>query len=115
MSQEQSLYTTVVKGLGKPVYWRSNEYMDYVSRQPSDYSGLIGYYPHTGERSNDPHHYRKGSKGGIALKPSDVWIISLTHEEHILAEAGEIHLDEVMVMKAALKHLNNYLYENKIK
>ncbi len=98
-----------MKSFPKDTYWRSKRYMDYISRQPSDYSGETGYDSGTGEYRNDPHHYRKGSKGGTALKPSDVWIISLTHKEHVQVEAGKIKLDENMVMRAALNHLNNYL------
>lgn len=98
-----------MKSFPKDTYWRSKRYMDYISRQPSDLSGQMGYDEVKNEPRNDPHHYRKGSKGGTALKPSDVWIISLTHKEHVQVEAGKIKLDENMVMRAALNHLNNYL------
>ena len=99
----------------KDIFWRSKRYMDYISCQPSDLSGQMGYDSGTGEYRNDPHHYRKGSKGGTGIKPSEVWVISLTHKEHVQVEAGKIVLDDKLVMRAIINHLNNYLAFHEVK
>lgn len=99
----------------KPVKWKSKKYSKFVSRRPSMLSGRFGYNPDFGEQLNDPHHYRKGTDGGTSKKPSDVWQVPLTHDEHVKVENGEIVLDPEQVYKTVINQLNDYLVENGVK
>ena len=56
----------------KPNVWRCQNYLDWVKSQPSCISGLP---------ADDAHHI-KGMSSHPGAKPSDLWVIPLTREEH---------------------------------
>ncbi len=54
---------------------RSREYLEYVRSLGCVICGA----------PSEPHHWRKGADGGVALKPSDCFAIPLCHEHHMEA------------------------------
>ena len=87
--------------------WRSKKYKEWVARHPSFLSGRTD--------RNVPHHHRKGSDGGTGLRPSDVWCVPVTYDEHNEVHAGNIILDDKEVLTVCLKQIAEYLSNNNVK
>lgn len=82
--------------------WVSSKYRAHVKSQPSIVSGK--------RDRNEPHHYRKNTGGGTSHKPSDVFCVPLTFDEHIPGvHAGKIKLDEQKVINWCFTSLSKYL------
>jgi len=58
----------------RPNRWRSKRYLDYLRGQACCRCGLAP--------PSQVHHLRKGSDGGIGLKPSDTWGVPVCDRCH---------------------------------
>ena len=90
----------------KPKHWKSKRYLQWIARKESCL---------TGSSPCIPHHHRHGSDGGTGIKPSDVWAIPVTHEQHNLIHVGKIKLDNDWVRALCMAYLTEYLAENNVK
>lgn len=89
--------------LQKQKHWRSKKYREFVARQPSILSGIID--------RNVAHHHRKSSDGGIGIRPSDVYCVPLTWDEHVLVHSGQLSIDNETAFRVCLEMLRDYLVE----
>lgn len=113
-------------------YWRSKGYSDYVSQLRSFLTNEIDSDYDTGKSRNHPHHHRKGTGGGTSIKPSDLWQVPVTQNQHNKIGDGILVLDNLQVSRQILKQMltyfddpdlfyamieaaNNYLCENDVK
>lgn len=87
--------------------WRSKKYREFVARQPSFISGSWD--------RNAPHHIRKGTGGGTGLKPSDLYCVPVTWDEHALIHAGRLDVNMEEAFRSCLKCLETYLTEKGVR
>ena len=107
----------------KEEFWRSKKYRDFVSRRPCARCGKMNP-----AGLNDPHHERALGGGGTAIKPSDVYLVPLTHDCHVIRDGWKgpvvferndsaICLEEsfypefVDIKMLIIKQLNDFLME----
>lgn len=107
----------------KEEFWRESEYREFVSRRPCARCGRMNP-----DGLNDPHHERALGGGGTAIKPSDVYLVPLTHDCHVIRDGwkGPVFYNEVEhqfiteetfypsfvdVKMLIIKQLNDFLME----
>jgi hypothetical protein len=76
----------------KEEFWRSKKYQDFISRRPCARCGKMNP-----DGLNDPHHERALGGGGTAIKPSDVYLVPLSHDCHVIRDGwkGPVFYDAI--------------------
>ena len=103
---------------------RSKKYQDFISKRPCVRCGKMNP-----DGLNDPHHERALGGGGTAIKPSDVYLVPLTHDCHIIRDGWKgpiifhgydfrphgrnetFYPEHVDIKMLIIKQLNDFLME----
>ena len=64
---------------------------------------------------NVPHHHRKGTDGGTGIKPSDLYCVPLTYNEHILVHSGQLSIESEHALRVIVNQAIEYLIERDVK
>jgi hypothetical protein len=120
-----------MKSFQKSVTWDLKAYQEFISRLPSCYRCNKARLP--GERFH-PHHERIGGGGGIALKPSDVYLMPLCGGCHNIRHSSAFvnladfykdqnqgwnlevrnEMTKARIYQAMLENLNAFLFGMKV-